>query len=207
MIEFMLLLAAFAVVGALLGLVWAHFAPGRPLGYVVSKDAIIPDETESFIATDGRFAIFTAVVGAIFGAAAWTRRGTRGPIMVLTLALGGLIGALLTSVVGTAVGGGSASGTPNTVITMQLAVHAKPMLAFEAFTAVFVYTLAVLFTDRTDLGRGDPADQWRTDASGDQVSVTSPAQPVPQPTAEAAPESLTHPVPQPPVTPESFRPE
>ncbi|SOD74303.1 uncharacterized protein DUF2567 [Jatrophihabitans sp. GAS493] len=155
MIELGILLVAFVVVGALLGLIWAHFAPGRPLGYVVSKDAIIPDETESFIASDGRFALYTALAGAIFGAVAWSRRGTRGPLMVLALAVGGLVGALLTSVVGTAVGSGKATGAPNSVITMQLAVHAKPMLAFEAFAAVVVYTLAVLFNDHADLGRGD----------------------------------------------------
>ncbi len=52
-----------AVLGALAGLGWAAWARTATRGLVYTKTAIIPDETEGFISSDGRFAVITAVIG------------------------------------------------------------------------------------------------------------------------------------------------
>ena len=172
-VESLVLIVVMAAVGALLGVIWAHFAPDRPLGYVIKPGAIIPDETESFISTDARFAIYTGIVGIAFGIIAWTRRRARGPVMALAVVVGGLAGAVLTDVVGRALGGGKADGAANSVIRLQLEVHAAQLLCIEGFFAVAVYATATLFSDQSDLGRALPTAPELT-----PVAVGGPAGPV-----------------------------
>src|SRR6478752_6614460 len=54
--------AALALVGVPLGLIWQAVSP-RSAGLVLQSGAIIPDETEALIGTDGWFALLTGVVG------------------------------------------------------------------------------------------------------------------------------------------------
>ena len=58
------IVAALALVGIPLGLVWQAVSP-RSAGLVLQAGAIVPDETEAFIGTDGWFALLTAIAGLI----------------------------------------------------------------------------------------------------------------------------------------------
>ena len=98
--------AALALVGVPLGLIWQAVSP-RSAGLVLQSGAIIPDETEALIGTDGWFALLTGVVGLIAALVVWTRRPWRGPATVVALALGGVVGALVTALVGHLTGGGA----------------------------------------------------------------------------------------------------
>jgi hypothetical protein len=151
------LVLALAVLGALLGVVWQWWSPPGPLGYVVAPHAIQPDETEAFIAGDGRFAVICASAGLLAGLVTWLRRSTRGPVTVLALGVGGLLGSYLTSAVGHALGGGTDDGKTNTLIRhLPLSVHMRGLLLLEATVAVLVYGVCASFAAEDDLGRPEP---------------------------------------------------
>jgi hypothetical protein len=151
------LVLALAVLGALLGVLWQWWSPPGPLGYVVAPHAIQPDETESFIAGDGRFAVICASAGLVAGLVAWFRTSTRGPVMALALGVGGLLGSYLTSVVGHALAGGTGNGKANTLLQhLPLTVHMRGLFLLEATVAVLVYGVCASFAAEDDLGRPEP---------------------------------------------------
>lgn len=149
--------AALVVLGAALGLLWQAWSPPGPLGLVVTPGAIQPDETEAFAAGDGRFAIIGIGVGLLAGALLWLRRSTRGPVAVLSLAIGGLLGAGATALVGHLVRGGSTAGKAGTLLQhVPLTVHAHGLFVVEAGAGVLVYVVCAAFAERDDLGRAQP---------------------------------------------------
>jgi hypothetical protein len=158
--------------GAVLGLVWAFWSPPGPRALVLARGVLEPDETESFIAGDGRYLVITAVVGLIAALLAWRRVRNRGPLVLLALGVGGLIGSLLTELVGHLAGGGTFNGAPNTIINaLPLSLHMQGLLFVEAAVATLVYGLFVAFAARDDLGRRDPVrDSFATASvrAGDQ---------------------------------------
>jgi hypothetical protein len=150
------IVATLALVGIPLGLVWQAVSP-RSAGLVLQAGAIIPDETEAFIGTDGWFALLTAIAGLIAALVVWTRRSWRGPAAVVALALGGVVGALVTALVGHLTGGGESDGKASALITLPVSLHATGLLFLESAVAVLVYGLLVAFTTRDDLGRTESA--------------------------------------------------
>jgi Protein of unknown function (DUF2567) len=140
------------ILGVLLGLLWAKISPDRPRGLVIDA-GIIPDETESFVASDGRFAIITGLVGVVSALALWLYPGWRGPTALAGLAVGSALGALATDGVGRLVGGGHSSGKVNSTISaLPLQVHATVLLAVQCLLAMLVYFLLSLFSSHDDLG-------------------------------------------------------
>lgn len=168
-----------ALVGVPLGLIWPAVSP-RTAGLVLQSGAIIPDETEGFIGADGWFALLTAVAGLVAAIVVWTRRPWRGPAAVLSLAVGGVAGALVAALVGRLAGGGHAGGKPGALITLPVSVHAIGLLFLEAAVAVLVYGLLVAFTARDDLGRTEPS------APTDPAGPSAPAGPTEPPDAGGA---------------------
>ncbi|HEV7192834.1 MAG TPA: hypothetical protein VGN35_06450 [Jatrophihabitantaceae bacterium] len=149
--------AALAVLGVLLGLVWIWWSPPRPVGFVVAPHAVQPDETEAFAAGDGRFAALTALAGVGGAIVVWYIRRLRGPLAVIALGLGGLIGAWLTEAIGHALGGGSSTGGTQTLIThLPLQLHMGGLRLIEAAIAVLGYGLFVAFAASDDLDVDDP---------------------------------------------------
>jgi hypothetical protein len=157
-----LIIAALAVVGALLGVAWKFWATTATRGLVYTGHAIVPDQTEGFISTDGRFAILTGITGVVAGGAIWLWRAHRGPIALAALGVGGVIGSLLTDLVGRALGGGKDTGTLNTVLPrLPLQVHAVGVLVLESLLALLVYIVCALFVSPDDLGRGKYLADYR----------------------------------------------
>lgn len=153
---------ALAAIGAALGPLWAWWAPPRQPGYVIAPHLIQPvGESESFIAGDGRYAVLTLGVGLLAGAAAWSRRAVRGPVVAVAVTLGAVAGGLLTELVGHVLGGGRDHGPVNTVIPhLPLTVHVHALRVVEPLAAVLVYAICAAFAGPDDLGVGDgpPAD-------------------------------------------------
>ncbi|HEV7204433.1 MAG TPA: hypothetical protein VGN18_07455 [Jatrophihabitans sp.] len=145
------------VLGALLGLVWAAWSPPGPRALVISPGVFVPDETESFIAGDGRFLVIAAVVGLLAGIVAWRRVADRGLLVMLGLAVGGTLGAVLMALVGHLTGGGTFHGGANTIIDqLPLSLHMHGLLFVEPAVATLLYGMCVAFTVHDDLGRPDP---------------------------------------------------
>ncbi|MFN2518626.1 MAG: hypothetical protein ABR604_06210 [Jatrophihabitantaceae bacterium] len=153
------LVLALAVLGVLLGVIWQWWSPAGGLGYVVAPHAIQPDETEAFIAGDGRFAVIATATGLLAGGVTWLRTSIRGPVTALALGLGGLLGSWLTGVVGHLMAGGTGNGKTNTLLRqLPLSVHMHGLLLLEAAGAVLVYSLCASFAARDDLGRPEPGE-------------------------------------------------
>ena len=153
--------AALLVLGAVLGVIWEAWSPPGPLGAILPQ-GIQADETEAFVAGDGRFALLTGVVGLAAGAAVWTLRRVRGPILAVVLAAGGVAGAALTEWIGYLLRGqghtfSCASATGRCISNLPLTVHMHGLLLVEGLLASLVYSLFVAFAVDDDLGRPDPA--------------------------------------------------
>ncbi len=158
---------ALAALGAVLGLVWAAWSPPGPRALVLPHGMLQPDETEAWIAADGRFLVLTAVTGLLAGGLVWSRTRHRGPIMPAALAVGGLAGAALTALVGHLTGGGTTQGRVDTVLArLPLTLHMQGLLLLEGALAVLLYGLLAAFTARDDLGRPDPGREARLAARG-----------------------------------------
>jgi hypothetical protein len=171
--------AALAVLGALLGVAWSAWAGAQQRAFVIAPGQLYPfDEVETMARTDGRYLVIVAVVGLAAGFATWLRRLVgRGPIAVLALLGGGLLGAALTAWIGHLTGGGTTDGKPGTTIAhLPVSLHMSGLLLVEPALAILVYGLFTAFAVRDDLGRDDPvrervsvqARQQAQDGRGDR---------------------------------------
>lgn len=156
-----LVAAVLAVLGAVLGVVWEVWSPPGPVGIQLSE-GVQPDETEAWVAGDGRFAVIAIVVGLIAAILAWqlpALRRARGPYVALGLSVGSVAGALLADLVGWALRGDGADyrcGAGTCIDQLPLTVHMHGLWFLQAFVAVLGYGLFVSFAAADDLGRPDP---------------------------------------------------
>jgi hypothetical protein len=138
------LAAAQLLAGLLAGVVWQLISPST-VSYLISGEDgkpafVVPEESESQIAGDGRFVLLSIALGVLFGLAAWRLHAKRGPIVLGVLAVAGLLSSVLARVVGELLSTGSADRQLDAAFTPQLSLHALPALAVQAFFAVLVYT-------------------------------------------------------------------
>jgi hypothetical protein len=150
-------IGSLAIVGAALAPLWVHLAPR--LAFRVDQPGralpVVP-EAEEYIGADGRFVFLTLVVGVVAGLVCWLVRRSRGPLVLLALAAGGLLGAAITWWLGMRIGTGYQPADLQQVgkiIYQPLTLRAKSALVVEPVAAVVVYLLGVGFTPRNDLGR------------------------------------------------------
>jgi hypothetical protein len=108
---------------------------------------VVPGESESQIAGDGRFVLLSVLAGVVFGALAWRLRSRRGPLPLALLAVAGVLSSVLARAVGELLSSGSARHL-NAAFTPQLSLHSFAPLWVQAFFGVLVYTaLAGLSSD------------------------------------------------------------
>lgn len=160
------LVVVLAVLGALLGLVWAWWSPPGPAAQVLGGGRFIPDETEAFVAGDGRYLVITTATGLAATLVVWfLRRDNRGPLALLGLAVGAFAGALITELVGHLAGGGSDTGKvfslsdgskAQVTRSLTLSLHAHGLLLVEPLVVALVYGLLASFAVHDDLGHPDP---------------------------------------------------
>lgn len=89
---------ALAIVGLLVGLVWAHVAPRALYTVVDVKQRLAQQndvESEAQVGVDGWFALIGAGVGLLTGAVAWRWRSARGPFLMVVLAVASLLSAVI----------------------------------------------------------------------------------------------------------------
>src|SRR6266568_3478575 len=145
------LVGCLAFAGVLVGFVWTAIAP-RAHGFAYLNHTVVPLENESFVASDGRFLLLTAGVGLVTGLLSWLNRASRGPAVAVALGAGGLLGAVLTEVVGRVTGGGKTTGALGDTLKLPVTVHAPGLLLAEpASWAGSADTVAVLLQHGSDL--------------------------------------------------------
>jgi len=118
---------------------------------------VIPVAVE-YVAADARFVLLTLAAGAVAGLACWLVRASRGPLVLLALTAGGLLGAVVTWRLGMRLASGYRPEDLQEVgrtVYPPLTLQARAALVVEPVAAVLVYLLAVGFSSRTDLGRDD----------------------------------------------------
>jgi hypothetical protein len=150
-----LLVVGQLLAGVLAGLIWRAWAPTTTSYLVEGGDGnpafVVPQESESQIAGDGRFVLLSIALGMMFGLLAWRLRTIRGPVVLAALAVGGVLSSLLARAAGEWF-----SGSPvrelNAAFTPELSLHALPALAVQAFFGVLVYTALVGLSADPDLG-------------------------------------------------------
>lgn len=150
--------------GALAGVGWWQWSPARGVALALGPHSLIPDETENFMAADGRYAVITGGIGLVAALAAWRWHRVRGPAVAAALAVGSTLGALVTALSGWALGGGVSGATLPTadariIVTPRLEVRAHGLLLVEPLTALLAYGVLVLWAARDDLGRRSSAAQ------------------------------------------------
>jgi hypothetical protein len=176
-----LVAAALAVLGAALGVLWDLISPDTPPGIVSPPGIQVDDVHEAFAGIDGRFAFITAAVGLLAGFAAWTIRRARGPYMAIGLAVGGLLGAMLTNLIGHLLRGTGSyqytSGGTAYLTHLPLNVQMKGLWFVEPALAALVFSLLVAFAAADDLGR--PEVRRRRRPLAPVAPSVLPAPPVP----------------------------
>jgi hypothetical protein len=177
-----LLAAGQLAAGVLIGVIWRVWAP-KTTSYLLSGGAgkapfVVPDESESQIAGDGRFVLLSVLVGVVFGALAWQLRSRRGPLAVSLLAVTGVLSSLLARAVGELLSHGSSARRVNAAFTPQLSLHAFAALWVQAFFAVLVYTaLAGLSSDPELDGSNDQSQPDEQSQPDDHGQLKDPSQP------------------------------
>jgi hypothetical protein len=171
------LAAAQLLAGLLAGLVWRLTAPSTRSYLISGADGkpafVVPDESESQIAGDGRFVLLSIALGMVFGLAAYRLRALRGPIVLAVLAAAGLLSSVLARAVGELLSTGSADRQLDAAFTPQLSLHAMPALAVQAFFAVLVYTARAGLSADPDLA-DSPDSPLSPDLADSPVSPDSP---------------------------------
>lgn len=154
-------IVALAAAGALVGVLWYAVAP-RAKGRVNdSGQALLigPPDSDVFFAGDGWFVVLTVTIGLAAALVSWWWRAPRGPLQVLALAVGGLVGALSTWGVGHLLGGRGditalvANADVGDIVTAPLRLRSSVALVVEPLIAVAVYVICVGFAARDDLRR------------------------------------------------------
>ena len=169
--------AVLVAVGAAVAPLWVHLAPR--LAFRVDRPGralpVVP-EAEEYVAADGRFVLITLVVGVLAAAGCWLVRRSRGPLVLLALAAGGLLGAVITWRLGLRIGTGYQPADlrqVGKVVYQPLTLRAKSALVVEPVAAVLAYLLAVGFSARNDLGQ-DPAGPTIPSSYGTPATPADP---------------------------------
>lgn len=161
--------------GGVLGLIWQWWTPAGPAGYLVAPGQVQPDETEAFVAGDGRFATIAIAVGILAALIVWFGRIGRGIPAVLALTVGGLGGAAATAGVGHVIrrdGNKYPCGSGSLCIDhLGLSVHAHGLVLVEAAAAALVYGLCVAFAKDDDLNVPDPVRELARSSVGPDVEL------------------------------------
>lgn len=120
----MIVLFAVAVLGIGLGLLWLALAPHVPLISDGKAVFLRDSEGEEAVGADGTFALLGLAFGAVSAAGVFVFRRRGGIALVVALAIGGLLGALVAWGVGTWFGP-----------TEDVVAHAKAVGAGVVFDA------------------------------------------------------------------------
>ncbi len=161
------LVVAQLLAGVAIGLLWSSWAP-RTLSYLVSNghggSFVVPDESESQIAGDGRYVLLTLIAGLVFGLVGWRLRQARGPAAVIVLGAASVLSSLVARGTGELLSSGPGTVAINTAFHPALRLHATAAIWVQALFAVLVYTALVGLSSDPSLGRGQPAEPASTAA-------------------------------------------
>ena len=154
------LTAVLAACGVPVGLLWWALAPRAD--FRVTADGPVPlgsPPVELAVAGDSVLVLLLLGLGLLAGAAAWRLRRLRGVAVLVALAVGASLAALIGWSLGELLGPGPTEtdlDRMGAVLTTPLRLSALPALATAPFSAVLAYLVGVALTRTDDLGRSGP---------------------------------------------------
>lgn len=166
------LVLAQQLISVALGLVWVFWSPSS-VSYLLDAGngtgVVVPAQSESQVAGDGRYALLTILAGLAFGLLAWRLRDSRGPAVLGVLTLSSLLGSLLALATGQLLSRGQHTSTLDTAFHPALVLHGTAEVFLQALFAALVYTLFVGLSGDRQLGRDDqpqPEEQPEEQSEG-----------------------------------------
>ncbi len=150
-----------ALVGALGGVVWGLLAPGRTQVVGDGGTLLTVDLTGNHVFDAVAIFVWISVaVGVIAGAAAWTWRSMRGPLTVVAVVLGSLLGAWFAAGLGALIArsrytmpdAAALASMVGKVVVQPPTITLWVALVAQALAACFVYLVATLLAPDADLG-------------------------------------------------------
>ncbi|MDD7940580.1 DUF2567 domain-containing protein [Actinomycetospora lutea] len=169
------LAAILTVVGLPLGALWGLLAPDVHVVALPGAGTGSPaGEADHAFDAVAIFALMVAAYGVIAGAVAWRRRHRRGPVVLVALVLGSVVGAFLAGRVGAlfawsaspvpvlvdpaAIGTSGAPGAPVPAVLTSVPASPGPwwVVLVAGLGAALTYVLAAIVDGHEDMGR-DPA--------------------------------------------------
>ncbi|HEU5268676.1 MAG TPA: hypothetical protein VFU36_02045 [Jatrophihabitans sp.] len=152
------LVLAQQLTGIALGLIWVSWSP-RSVSYLLDSGngvgVVLPAQSETQIAADGRYAVLTVLAGLVFGLLSWRVRRNRGPVALVVLTVSSLLGSLLALATGQLLSNGQHAKELNTAFHPGLVLHGTAEVFLQALFATLVYTVFVGLTGDRELGRGE----------------------------------------------------
>jgi hypothetical protein len=157
-----LLGCALALAGLPTGVLWWLLAPRADYRITDRGPVVVGQPSEELlVADDAVFVLVLAGVGLICGGAAWAIRRRRGVAMLLVLAVGCSLTAVVAWQVGELLGAGPTEAElteVGNVVTTSLTLGSLPGLAIAPFAAVLAYLVGVLYVAEDGLNRSQPAE-------------------------------------------------
>lgn len=155
-----LVTAVLAVVGVAQGWLWSVVAPPE-LVIVLSDHSVValPDEGQHRFDAMAMFLLIGLAVGLVAGIVAWWWRSRRGPLMVVGLAAGATLGAVVAMVIGGVLAAGGyppvdlAAAAPGSVVHRGPAVESWWVVVAEPLLAALTYAVFSAWHGDDDLGR------------------------------------------------------
>ncbi|MEJ2890781.1 DUF2567 domain-containing protein [Actinomycetospora aeridis] len=170
------LAAILTVVGLPLGALWALLAPDVHVVALPGSGTGSPaGEADHAFDAVAIHLLMVAAFGVIAGAVAWRRRHRRGPVMLVALVVGALVGAVLAGRVGAlfawasspvpvlvdpaALGTSGVPGAPVPAVLTSLPPSPGPwwIALVAGLGAALTYVLAAIVDGHEDMGREEPA--------------------------------------------------
>ena len=155
----LVVLACCVVLGVAQGVIWAFTAPGIP--YQVLADGrfgALPTTSTYHFVDVALFAFSGMALGILLAVAAWQARSVRGWQMLLALAGGSLLGALIAWSIGAWIAPGTdpasvGVSSADSIVTAPPTTGTILVVLAQPALAAAVYTFLVAWNGHPDLGR------------------------------------------------------
>ncbi len=178
------LVLALAAAGVPLGLLWLVLAPRREYEVVDGGFQAIEPQSEAMVGADAWLTILIALLGVSVSGLVWRFVRARGVSVVVGLAAGMVLAAVVAWQIGEWLGSGPGEAQTSqlgAIVAPGLQLRAIPVLVIGAFVATLTYLIAVSFASRDDLQRRrtEPLSHTALFSSDWREPPTAPAGPGP----------------------------
>jgi len=162
-----------AVAGLPIGLLWLALAPRRQYEVVDGGFRAVEPQSEALIGADGWLLILTGALGVVVAGLAWRFVRVRGVGVVLGLAIGMLLAAVVAWQTGELLGTGPSeeqTAQLGSIVAPAVQLRAIPVLVIGAFLATLTYVVVACFAANDELHRR----QLAAVSSGSTAPPTAP---------------------------------